>query len=155
MGDDENHLPLRSRLADVSGTSGLPSSGTSPWTFRACASGRFDQLMVSKRVSEPVTRKANTIPITCSLDSQAHNVTDDSLRAGQRTGCYQALCGHRVSAAALTTPLGRPCAECTPVSAAQQQVPTVGPGRRSRHRAPGWLRRKLHPQRNTGTDMGG
>ena len=111
--------------------------------------------MASKRVSEPVTRKNSAIPITCSLDGQAHNVTDDSLKAGQRTGCYQALCGHRVSAAALATPLGRPCAECTAVSTAEQQVPTVRSRRRFRHRRPGWLRRKLRPQRNTGTDMGG
>ncbi|MGH3901699.1 MAG: hypothetical protein ACRDTA_26285 [Pseudonocardiaceae bacterium] len=46
-------------------------------------------------------RKTGTIPMTCSLDGQAHNVTDNSLRAGQRTGRYQALCGHLVSAAAL------------------------------------------------------
>jgi hypothetical protein len=91
----------------------------------------------------------------CSLDGQAHNVTDDSLIAGQRTGHYLALCGHRVSAAALATPLGRPCAECTAVSAAQQQVPTVRPDHRARHRQPGWLRRKLRPQRNTGIDMAG
>ena len=109
--------------------------------------------MVSEQVSESVTRKTNTISITCSLDSQAHHVTDDSLIAGQRTGCYLALCGHRVSAAALATPLGQPCAGCTAVSAAQQQVPIVRPDRRSRHRRPGWLRRKLRPQRNTGTDM--
>jgi hypothetical protein len=75
--------------------------------------------------------------------------------AGQRTGRYQALCGHRVSAAALATPLGRPCAECTAALAAQQQVSTVRPGRRSSHRQSGWLRRKLNRQRNTGTDMGG
>jgi hypothetical protein len=111
--------------------------------------------MVSKQVSESVTRKTNTIPITCSLDGRAHNVTDDSLVAGQHTGHYQALCGHRVSAAALATPLGRPCAECTAVAATQQQVPTLRPCRRARHRQSGWLRRKLRPQRNTGTDMGG
>lgn len=111
--------------------------------------------MASKGVSEPVARKANTIPITCSLDGQAHNVTDDSLVAGQRTGHYRALCGHRMSAAALASPLGRPCAECTAVSVAQQQGPIVRPGRRFRHRHFGWLRRKLQPQRNTSTDMGG
>jgi hypothetical protein len=111
--------------------------------------------MVGEQVSESVTRKTSTIPITCSLDSQAHSVTDEGLRAGQRTGRYVALCGHRVSAAALATPLGRPCAACTALSAAQPQGPTVRPGRRSRHRQPGWLRRKLRPRRNTGTGMGG
>ena len=111
--------------------------------------------MVSKQVSESVTRKTNTIQITCSLDGQAHNVTDDSLVAGQRAGSYQALCGHRVSAAALATPLGRPCAECTAVSATQQQVLTVRLGRRSRHGQSGWLRPILHPRRTIGTDVGG
>jgi hypothetical protein len=110
--------------------------------------------MLSKQVGESVTRETNTIPITCSLDGRAHNVTDGSLVAGQRTGHYQALCGHRVSAAALATPLGRPCAECTAISAAQQQVPIVRPGRRSRHRQSGWLRRILHPRRTIGTDAG-
>src|SRR6476646_5078664 len=108
------------RFADVSGTGDLSSSWTSARTFPACASGRFDQLMLSKQVGESVARKADTIPITCSLDGRAHHVTDDSVVAGQRTGRYQALCGHRVSAAALATPLGRPCAECTAVSATQQ-----------------------------------
>ena len=111
--------------------------------------------MVSKQVSESVTRKADTIQITRSLDSQAHDVTDDSLIAGQRTGSYQALRGRRVSAAAFATPLGRPCAECTAVSATQQQVLTVHLGRRSRHGQSGWLRRILRPRRTIGTDVGG
>jgi hypothetical protein len=55
-------------------------------------------------------------------------VTDDSLIVGQRTGHYPALCGHRLSAAALATPLGRPCAACIAVSAAQPQVTTRAPG---------------------------
>jgi hypothetical protein len=111
--------------------------------------------MLSRQVGESVTRKTDTIQITCSLDSQAHDVTDDSLIAGQRAGSYQALCGHRVSAAALATRLGRPCAECASVSAAQQQVPMVRLGRRSRHGQSGWLRRILHPRRTIGTDVGG
>jgi len=111
--------------------------------------------MLSKQVGESVTRKADTIQITRSLDSQAHDVTNDSLIAGQRAGSYQALSGHRVSAAALATPLGRPCAECPAVSVAQQQVPTVRLGRRSRHGLPGWLRPILHPRRTIGADVGG
>jgi hypothetical protein len=111
--------------------------------------------MFSKQVGASVTRKADTIQITCSLNGQAHDVTDDSLIAGQRAGSYQALCGHRVSAAELATPLGRRCAECTAISAVQQQVPIVRLGRCSRHRQSGWLRRKLHLQRNTGTATGG
>jgi hypothetical protein len=154
MGDDETYFVVGRRFVDVSGTGGLSSSGTSARTFQACASGRFDQLMLSKQVGESVTRKTDTIQITCSLDSQAHDVTDDSLIVGQRTGHYPALCGHRLSAA-LATPLGRPCAACIAVSAAQPQVPTVRPGRRSRHRQPGWLRLQLlRRQHNTG-GMGG
>jgi hypothetical protein len=111
--------------------------------------------MLSKQVGQSVTRKADTIPITRSLDSQAHNVTNDSLIAGHPAGSYQALCGHRVSAAALATPLGRPCAQCTAISVAQQQVPIVRLGRRSRHGQSGWLRRKPNPRRTIGTDVGG
>jgi hypothetical protein len=59
-----------------------------------------------------------------------------------------------VSAAVLSMPLGRPCAACTAVSAAQQQVPTVRLGRRSRHGQSGWLRPILHPRRTIGTDVG-
>jgi hypothetical protein len=60
-----------------------------------------------------------------------------------------------VSATTLATPLGRSCAERATVSAARQQVPTAHPGCRCRHRQSGWLRRELHFQLNTGTDMGG
>jgi hypothetical protein len=109
---------------------------------------------MSKQVVKAVARKADTIPITCSLDHQAHHVTDNSLIAGQRTGCYQALCGHLVSAAALATPLGRPCADCIAVSVARQRTPTVRPARRSRHRQLGWLRRILYRQRNAGMGVG-
>ncbi len=42
--------------------------------------------MLSKQVGESVTRKTDTIQSTCSLESQAHDVTDDSLIAGQRAG---------------------------------------------------------------------
>jgi hypothetical protein len=60
-----------------------------------------------------------------------------------------------VSAAALATPLGRPCAECAAVSAVQQQAVTVRLGRRSRHGQSGWLRPILHSRRTIGTDVGG
>lgn len=144
---------MEEEIAEVSGTSRLPLSGTSEQTFRARASGGFDQLM-TKQGDEAVARKADTILITCSLDNQAHHVTDDSVIAGQRTGLYQALCGHLVPAAALATPLGRPCANCITVSVARQQTLTVRPARRSRHRQPGWLRRILLHQRNASMGVG-
>jgi hypothetical protein len=86
--------------------------------------------MLMKQVGESVTRETDTIQISCSLDNQTHKVTDDSLIAGQHTGSYEALCEHRAPAAALATPLGRACAECAVVSAAQQRVRTVRLGRR-------------------------
>jgi hypothetical protein len=55
----------------------------------------------------------------------------------------------------LATPLDRPCVECTAISAAQQQVPTVRLGHRSRRRQSEWLRPILHPRRTIGTDMAG
>jgi hypothetical protein len=111
--------------------------------------------MLMKQIGESVTRETDTIQISRSLGNQARKVTDDSLIAGQHTGSYEALCGHRASAAALATPLGRACAECAVVSAAQQRVRTVRLGRRSRHGQSGWLRRILYPRRTIGTDVGG
>ena len=134
-------------MRESGGTRELPLPGTSERTFRACAPDRFDQLMVR-------ARKTGTLPITCSLDGQAHDVTDECLRAGQRTGRYQALCGHLVSAAALATPFGRPCAECTTAVVESPQLPpTAQRTRRPRHRRPGWLWRILHSRRNTSTDI--
>ena len=109
---------------------------------------------MTKQGDEAVARKADTILITCSLDNQAHQVTDDSVIAGQCTNLYQALCGHVVPAAALATPLGRPCANCITVSVAHQQTPTVRPARGSRHRQTGWLRRLLSRQHNAGMGVG-
>lgn len=94
-----------------------------------------------------VVKRTDTLPITCSLDGQAHDITDDNLTAGQHTGQYQAVCGHLVLAAALAAPIGRPCPACTAVSV----TATTGPAHRSRHRRPRWLWRILHPSRNTGT----
>ncbi len=96
----------------------------------------------------PVGRRSGTITITCSLDGQAHDVTDDELAAGQHTGRYQAVCGYLVSAAALAAPIGRPCPECTTISI----TTTIGPDRRPRHSRPGWLRRILHARHERGTD---
>lgn len=141
MGDAESYFLVRK----ASGTSRMPLPGTSERTFQACASGGFDQLM-SKQVDKAAPRKADTIPITCSLDNQAHHVTNNSLMAGQRTGCYQALCGHLISAAALATPLGRPCVACIAIAVAWQQKPVVRPARTTRHGQHTWLWRILSRQ---------
>lgn len=92
-------------------------------------------------VAEPLY----TIPITCCLDGQAHDVTDENVAAGHRTGEYQALCGYLVSAAPLVAPVGRRCASCAAVVRARRSAPTIGSVRRSRHRQPGWLWRLLRP----------
>ncbi len=54
--------------------------------------------MLSKQVGESVTRKADTIQITCNLDSQAHDATDDSPMAGQGTGSDRHRRGEQVTA---------------------------------------------------------
>jgi hypothetical protein len=86
-----------------------------------------------------VAERLYTIPITCRLDGQAHDVTDESVGAGKRTGKYVALCGYVVLAAPMVAPVGRPCARCTAVS-----TPTTAPVRRPRHRRHGRLWRMFH-----------
>jgi hypothetical protein len=49
--------------------------------------------MASTRVSELVTRNANTIPMTCNLDSQGRAI-DENQTAGLSMVLYQARCGH-------------------------------------------------------------
>lgn len=134
MGDAESYF----LVGKASGLVACHCRGTSERTFRACASGGFDQLM-SKQVDKAVPRKPATIPITRSLDNQAHHVTNNSLMAGQRTGCYQALCGHLISATALARPLGRPCVACIAIAVAWQQKPVVPPARCTRHGQHTWL----------------
>jgi hypothetical protein len=81
-----------------------------------------------------VANRIDTFPITCALDGHAHDVTDDSLTAGQHTGQYQALCGYLVSAAALAPPIGRLCARCTTIIASRREQPATVRSSRRRHR---------------------
>jgi hypothetical protein len=74
---------------------------------------------------------ADTITVTCSADSRAHEVPDTELAAAARRsdGHYQALCGHRVAAAPMVEPDGQPCLLCaaivertTPRRSARQRI---------------------------------
>lgn len=88
-----------------------------------------------------VAERRYTTPVTCRLDGQAHDVTDESVATGHHTGEYQALCGYVVLPTPMVAPAGRRCARCTAMSGAAQ--PTTDPVRRARHRPPGWRWRRL------------
>ena len=62
-------------------------------------------------------RAIDTITVTCSIDSRAHEVPDAELAAATRRadGHYQALCGHMVAAAPMVEPDGQPCLLCTAI----------------------------------------
>ena len=53
--------------------------------------------------------------VTCIADGWAHRVPDIELTAdmSESDGYYQAVCGHRVAAASMVEPDGRPCPLCT------------------------------------------
>jgi hypothetical protein len=65
----------------------------------------------------PGRRTLDTITVTCSIDSRAHEVPDAELAAAARrsNGHYQALCGHVVAAAPMVEPDGQPCLLCTAI----------------------------------------
>lgn len=62
-------------------------------------------------------RTLDTITVTCSIDSRAHEVPDAELAAAARrsNGHYQALCGHVVAAAPMVEPDGQRCLLCTAI----------------------------------------
>ena len=54
--------------------------------------------------------------VTCISDGWAHRVPDIELAADTSQaggGYYQAVCGHRVAAASMLAPDGKPCPLCT------------------------------------------
>lgn len=61
--------------------------------------------------------RVDTITVTCCIDSRAHEVPDAELAAAARRsdGHYQALCGHRIAAAPMVEPDGRPCLLCAAI----------------------------------------
>jgi hypothetical protein len=64
-----------------------------------------------------VAERLYTNPITCRLDGQAHDVTDESVATGREAGGYEALCGYVVVPAPMIAPVGRSCPDCTAVLA--------------------------------------
>jgi hypothetical protein len=66
---------------------------------------------------QPGRRAVDTITVTCSIDSRAHEVPDAELAAAslRSDGHYQALCGHMVAAAPMVEPDGQPCLLCTAI----------------------------------------
>lgn len=65
--------------------------------------------------TESLHRSRSTVSVTCIADGWAHRVPDIELTAemSQSDGYYQAVCGHRVAAASMVEPDGRPCPLCT------------------------------------------
>jgi hypothetical protein len=60
--------------------------------------------------------------VTCIADGRVHHVPDVEFTTemDRHDGRYQALCGHRVTAASMAEPDGRPCPLCTEVCRAQR-----------------------------------
>ena len=59
----------------------------------------------------------DTITVTCCVDSRAHEVPDAELAEAARRldGYFQALCGHRITAASMVEPDGQPCLLCAAI----------------------------------------
>jgi len=87
-----------------------------------------------------------TIPVTSGIDGRCHRVAEDAYTAGltARSGRYTALCGHRVTAAALVSPPGPDCQGC---AAAAMAAVTPHPTRRERHRRGAHRSRHRHSAR--------
>jgi hypothetical protein len=62
-------------------------------------------------------RAVDTITVTCTIDTRAHEVPDAEIAASARRsdGHYQALCGHLVAAAPMVEPDGQPCQLCAAI----------------------------------------
>lgn len=67
-----------------------------------------------------------TVTVTCLNDGRAHVVPDTSIVGGAHNGCYEAVCGHVVTAAPMVEPDGKPCPACDSARPPER----VRPGRR-------------------------
>lgn len=83
------------------------------------------------------TRHAAALPVTSARDSVEHLVREEAMTP-RNTGCYIALCGRSVRAAALACPPGPRCPACNAVRDAHAR----NEQRRHHQRPPGlwaWL----------------
>src|SRR5690606_20290062 len=82
-------------------------------------------------------RALETVTVTCSLDSRAHDVPDAELAAAapRSDGHYQAPRGHMVAGAPMVEPDRQPCLRCPAI---RDRTPTTRPRARRRllRRAP-------------------
>jgi hypothetical protein len=91
------------------------------------------------------TRSGIAVPVTCARDSVEHLVCEEAMTS-RSAGCYVAVCGRSVRAAALACPPGPRCPACTTVLYADRGSER----RRHRQRSHGlwaWLnlvRRRRH-----------
>jgi len=106
---------------------------------------------VGTRSPRPVT-----VSVTCAVDGYSHRVTDQAFGVGHRHGCYRALCGHAVAAAAMVSPDGPPCRPCLQYAFGPDvnRITARSASRVTRHRKPGGLRRLISRRRTSGTDDG-
>ncbi|MGH3797439.1 MAG: hypothetical protein ACRDSP_21430 [Pseudonocardiaceae bacterium] len=86
--------------------------------------------------------------LTCTVDGQAHLVSDDAAAAGilAGQGIYTALCGHLVHVAAMASSAGPQCPRCTVLAGVVGESAGHEPARRRRDR-PTRLRRLLGQRR--------
>lgn len=60
-------------------------------------------------------------PVTCARDGREHIVSEHTMTR-ENAGRYVAWCGHRVLAAALACPPGRPCPDCFAIDRARAEA---------------------------------
>jgi hypothetical protein len=77
----------------------------------------------------------------------AHEVSDEAFAASSR-GEFKALCGSVFVAAALATPVGRPCPACLSVLAAARRAADSAGAPAARRRRGGLLRRLVPARRS-------
>ncbi|TKG61531.1 hypothetical protein [Prauserella endophytica] len=96
-----------------------------------------------------MAERVYTLPVTCGVDGQSHEVTDEAFSSARTTGRCPALCGHEVHVTPAITPVGQPCQRCLDALLASRGLPPEpiyldAPAQRgARHRQPGWLRTVL------------